>query len=83
MPDGYGVCYSCQPSWLRFSITAWRSSKVADVAVRRRVVCGARAWQLGLSVVAVVQRFKASLERALHLTAGLLPFTASAPPSKL
>ena len=34
-PDGYGVCYSCQPNWLRFSITAWRSSKLASVAVEQ------------------------------------------------
>jgi carnitine O-acetyltransferase len=29
--DGYGVCYSVQPELLRFSIAAWKSSKVADI----------------------------------------------------
>jgi carnitine O-acetyltransferase len=31
-PDGYGVCYSAQPNLLRFSITAWKSSKISDIA---------------------------------------------------
>lgn len=31
--DGYGVCYSAQPSVLRFSIAGWRSSAVTDLAV--------------------------------------------------
>lgn len=39
--DGLGVCYSAQPDLLRFSITAWKSSKISDVHAFKAVLVDA------------------------------------------